>query len=173
MVGKNYFTYEYGKDGAYQLMKGYYTSSDIWAPVAYAWSQTETTYPWIGDFFIGGSSENDGVLNFHAGTSGEVKISDRGSKVYSSEGVQQFMIVQKRDEGYYPIYPVAGEFEWKDVDKTGFALPEITTTVEAGDEILFIARCDGQIVCIQPQIEYIGNVTEAIPAGKFTDWGQN
>lgn len=171
MIGKNYFTYEYGRDGVYQLMKGYYTSSDIWAPAAFAWSQTEKTYPWIGDFFVGGSNDNDGVLNYHAGTSGEVKISNRGSKIYASAGIQKLMIVQKRDEGYYPIYPSAGSFSWKDVDKTGFVMPEITTTVEAGDEILFIARCDGQIVCIDPQIEYTGNAKTAISAEKFTAWG--
>lgn len=163
-----YFTYEYGADGVYRPMASF-TWVNGWIN-AWSWSGDTANYPAVANWFIGANADKDGVIRFHSARSGEVTVS--ASDVYASGAkAQKLMIVQKRGDGYYPIYPAAGRFEWKNVmgEDGKFGL-SVTTTLKAEDEILVIARCDDQIIVIDPVITFTGNAGINVTDGAFGAW---
>lgn len=172
VVDDCYFTYEYGTNGTYQLMAKYWSGKTLanWAQ-GWGWSDSVGSYPGLNNWFIGADSGNsrDGVINFHSAKSGAVTVS--ATDVYASgTGTQYLMIVQRRNSDYYPVYPTAGAFEWQNITSTKINV-SASTTVNAGDELLFIVRAANQIVAINPTVTFTGEDGTAVADSSFTPWG--
>lgn len=163
------FEYMYGFAGDYKLLNKYY---DDWSAWTYGGNP-----PTVSSWYIGATTENDGVIAFVSpektavkiGSSLKLKIEDDLSEQCDGAG---FMIIQQRGSGFYPLWPERGKWGWVDIKESGETeLPEITTQLEKGDRLLFVAHCigdpTGDTVVVDPTVSLID---AGIAPGEFTEW---
>lgn len=151
--------------------KGVFTLNNFVSNEWYsAWTDNENA-PMISSWFIGGSAEADGALIWHGNADGIATInSTLLINNDSAEKKAELMIAVKRGNKYFPIYPTFAEFEWKEVTTVNEALPQIEVNLAKGDEIVFAVRSDGNVVTINPKIDFKFKTEKPVEDSKFAEW---
>lgn len=114
----------------------------------------------IGAWYMTASGSTDAALSWRSLVNANVSYSSSFGEIYLSggRGSSDVMIVQKRGERYYPLWPVCGEFKWKtitDGEKAGLSDDgTLTTTVKPYDEIMVILRAGSSQITVNPTVSY-------------------
>ena len=165
------FSYEFGFNGDFSLMTKYFADWKCW--------RNGDAPPSVASYYIGSTNNHDGVIAYTAKEDTDIRITSTlpikldPYNASKSDGAA-FMIVQQSGNGFYPLWPQKGDFEWAIIDsKTEpFQLPDLTTRVKNGDRILFITRCIGgnvgDVIIIDPSIKLLS--TKKIAHPQFTEW---
>lgn len=165
------FSYEFGFDGVFEGMSAYYAPWKCW--------RDGDSPPSVGSYYIGSTTKKDGLIAFTAPQDADIDIGSTlpvkldKENAANCDGVA-FMIVQQNTEGFYPLWPKKGEFDWQMINNsTGeLNLTGVTTKVKKGDRILFIARSTGgnigDVVNIDPAITLLDTSDIVYPS--FSAW---
>lgn len=144
----------------------------------YAWTNDEEAPPWIGPWFMSANAGVDGVIAFVADTTGEARVQSslpiRMEQQGLSDGLQ-FIVVQSDGKGkYYPLFPEKGMWNWLEVEDSTEQAIDLRTFVQAGDNIMFIARSTGQpnndTITVDPLITVSASKNSKLRPQKFVAW---
>ena len=155
------FSYRQGYNGVYNIFLP--TRGELYSNAV--WQGANAAPPWIAPWFISGNTGVDGVVTFTASENGKAEILGRQEgltleAVAAGYDGLSFMIVQENVQGQFaPLYPVAGQWEWKTVsaDITG-DFEGFSTYMVAGEKIHFIVHStgipQGDVLAFDPKVRY-------------------
>lgn len=146
------FWYEYGTNFNWTNVEGNGADSIQWNS-----ADGKNT---IGSWFMTATGTKDSAIVWRSLNHSNVTYSSSFGEIYLSgnSGTADVMIVQKRGDNYYPLWPTQGEFEWKTI--TGnekAALSDngtLTTAVKPYDEIIVILRAGSAQITVNPTVSY-------------------
>lgn len=164
--GAVYFDYQSAKNGVFSPL-------DSWQEAWKAWTRGGSS-PMVGSYFIGGSQKGDGALTWTAQADGSVVITSSLAIKKNNGDDALFMVVQERDGKFAPVWPVAGEFIWQEIDaSTNITWEGLTASVKAGDKLHFMVRCatDG-VVTVDPRIAFTPGQAQAVDFQPWDDAGR-
>lgn len=174
-IDTNPYAYLKGTKGVYSdfLTNRKKLSGSFWA-----WTNKNEGAPWVGPWFLSAHTGIDGVIEFTADVKGVANIKSNVDLSIINKNVSDglnFMIVQEDKSGkYYPLFPDKGIWNWQTVNDLTKIKIDLTTMLNAGDKILFIANSSGtpvhDTVNIDPKITFHPNAENAIRPVKFSAW---
>ncbi len=118
----------------------------------------------VASWYMTATGEQDSAICWRSLSNANVNYSTGFGDLYLTDasGSADVMIVQKRGDTYYPLWPVQGEFQWKTIrDKERFSLSgdsAIDTAVKPYDQILMVLRAGSSRVTVDPLVTYTTQV---------------
>lgn len=161
----NYFSFEYFDtyDYSFKLLDQYVeetnANNNYWRlstdnnVLVKGWTQKTTSSKYLTVRF---KAQYDGLITAIP------ESASRDGKFTNASG--EFMIVQKGEEGYSPIWPTKGAWKWESVAKdsaTSFCPSGISAYVKQGDELLFLVRSSSASTATSVNLAYKITLTAA------------
>ena len=114
----------------------------------------------VAAWYLTAQGELDTAICWRSLSNANVTYSTGFGDVYltKASGSADVMIVQKRGDKYYPLWPVKGEFQWKtikDAERVSLSGENaVTTAVKPYDEIMVVLRAGSAQITIDPSVSY-------------------
>lgn len=146
------FWYKYGTNFEFTSVEGNGADSIHWNS-----SDGNNT---VGSWYMTAKGTKDSAITWRSLNYSNVTYSSSFGEIYLSggSGSADVMIVQKRGDNYYPLWPVKGQFQWQTItDTEKVALSDdgtLTTAVKPYDEIMVILRAGSAQITVNPVASY-------------------
>ncbi len=163
--GVHGYSYEYGTNGIFEGLNTYDTNLAAWTD--------DGANPMIASWYMGAAWDKDCALIWHTPGSGKAVITTGFALEQKEKGgkIAQFMVAQRRNGQYYPLYPEKGSFVWQEIGPDDVvSMPEITTRIEKNDEVVFVLRGDNVQLKFNPNVVLYQSLGTSEPVVGFQDW---